>query len=220
MAAKGGGSNSGWTTQDYKDAGFGMQIGGALWDFGAKASGAWTKYYEAKANSNMMRINAQLTRYNAKAHLEDAESAMMHAGEVQRAGEEGAVNRYLQLGQDIGRIYSGAAGGGIDVSSKVVGQVDSAARTMAQRDVDAMNRSTAQAANQYVDEARNARLAYISDLTAARMQEIQARYNKRIAASNARLGTWSAAASLAGNVGLAFSMYGAGGGGGGGGGGA
>lgn len=188
-----------------KVIGTGLQVAGAVWQFGAQVAGAWGSYYQTKANSAMQRINARLTRYNAKSHLEDAESAVGYAGDVQRSGEEAGVNRYLQLGQDIGRIYAGAAGGNIDVSSGSVRHVDSAARLMAARDVAAQNRSTQQAANQYVDEARNARLAYVSDMTAARMQEIQASYNNKIARSNARLQTWAAAGSLMGNIGAAMS---------------
>ena len=185
--------------------GKGMQLTGAVWQFGAQVAGAWSSYYQTKANSAMQRINAKLTRYNAKTHLENAESAIEYAGDVQKSGEEASVNRYLQLGQDIGRIYAGAAGGNIDVSSGSVRHVDSSARLMAERDVAAQNRSTQQAANQYVDEAKNARLAYVSDMTAAKMQEIQARYNNRIARSNAHLQTWAAAGGLMSNIGSAMT---------------
>jgi hypothetical protein len=177
---------------------------GAVWQFGAQVAGAWGSYYQTKANSAMQRINAGLMRYNAKSHLESAESNVEYAGNVQQAGEEEAVNRYFQLGQDIGHIYAGAAGGNIDVASRSVSHVDSAARLMAGRDVAAMNRSTQQAANQYIDEAKNARMSYISDMTAAKMQEIQASYNNKIAKSNARLQTWSAAGSLMTNIASAW----------------
>ena len=148
-----------------------------------------------------MRTQAELARYNAKSHLEDANRAVEFAGDVQRSGEEAGVNRYLQLQQDIGRIYAGAAGGNIDVSSATVRHVDASARSMAQRDVSAINRSAQQSANQYVDQARDARLAYISDMTAAKMQDIQASYNNKIARSNARLGTWSAVGSYISSIG-------------------
>ena len=182
-----------------------LQTTGAVWQFGAQLGGVWGSYYQTKANSAMQRVNADLTRYNAKSHLDAAANAIKYAGEVQRSGEEAAVNRYLQLGQDIGHVYAGAAGGNIEASSRTVGHVVSAARRMADRDVAAINRSTAQAANQHVDEARNARLAYVSDMTAARMMDIKARYDNRIARSNAHLGTWGAAGGLMSNLGAAWS---------------
>ena len=187
-----------------KDWGTGLQITGGVWRFGGEVGGAWSSYYQTKANGSMQRTNAQLTRNNAKSHREDAKSASRYAGDVQRAGEEAAVNRYLQLGQDVGRIYAGAAGGNIDVSSRTVKQAESAARLMANRDVAAINRSAAQAANRYVDEARNARLAYVSDMAAGRMMDIGAKYQNRVARSNAQMSMWSAAGGLMANTALAF----------------
>ena len=193
MAAASGGAGGG-----------GMSMFGAVWDFADKAVGAWTTYYGQRANAQMQKIGAKLIKQGAQSHLDASRSLTRQAGEVQQAGEDAAVNRYLQLGQDIGRIYAGAAGSGIDVSSKTVGHVDEAARTMAARDVAAMNKTTQGKANQLLDQALQSRLAYISDMTQAKMQKIQASYSQKIAKSQMRSSIWNAAEGL---IGPASAMF-------------
>ena len=173
-------------------AGTGMRAAGVDGQFGTELLGAWGTWYQGKLSASMQRLNASRMRRDAKALLEDAEGYMTSAGKAQQSGEEQAVNRYLMLGQDVGHIYAGAAGGNIDIASNVVGDVESAARAMASRDVTAINRSAADQANAYVAQAKSSRLDYVNAITQAKMQDIQARYTKKLAKSMMRSQIFSA----------------------------
>ncbi len=155
----------------------------------------WSNYYNAKFSSDMQRIGAQLTRQSASSYLDDAREATRMAGRVQQTGVDSATNRYLQLAQDVGHIYAGAAGSGIDVSSATVRHVDRSARLMAQRDVSAINRSTAEAARQFTRQASAYQRSYGSTLVKANLADIQADYARRAARTQAQFGTFSAASS-------------------------
>lgn len=179
---------------------------GAVWDFADSAVNAWTKYYGEALNADMTGISADLKRQAAGSYLDQAASATRHAGQVQQAGMESAVNRYLRLGRDIGHIYAGAAGGNIDVSSNTVRDVDRAARLMANRDVAAISRSAANQAQDYSDAAKAARISYIGEQTAADMMDINAEYSKKIARSQMRSSMWSAAGKMAGTAALGFLL--------------
>lgn len=199
-------------------AGFGLNIAGTAiravgidGQYATEMYGAWGGYMNAKLASTEQKFDADQMRYYAKDHLRSAEGYMATAGKTQRAGEEEAVNRYLQLGQDIGRIYAGAAGGNIEVTSGVVRNVESAARIMADRDVSAINRSTADRTNAYVNAAASERMDYVREMTQARMIDIGARLNRKLAKTNmysgmiAATGRWQAnhaenAASFFGSV--------------------
>ena len=180
-------------------AGFGLNIAGTAvraagidGQYATEMYGAWGGYMNAKLASTMQKFDADQMRYYAKDHLRSAEGYMATAGKTQRAGEEEAVNRYLQLGQDIGRIYAGAAGGNIEVTSGVVRNVESAARIMADRDVSAINRSTADRTNAYVNAAASERMDYVREMTQARMIDIGARLNRKLAKTNMYSGMISA----------------------------
>lgn len=150
-------------------------------------------YLSATQQSWAMRQTADQERLQAKEYLEDATSLFQHAGNVQQAGDERTRMRTLQLGQDIGHLYAGAAGSGIDVSSATVRHVERGQRVMANADIAAMNRSTAENANTYISQTKNARLNYVNAMTDAQMLNIQADLNNKIATSNMRSGMWSAA---------------------------
>lgn len=181
----GGGGTLGWWGKVVEGIGHTGQWGVNLY-------GAWGGYMNAKLASTMQKFDADQMRYYAKDHLRSAEGYMATAGKTQRAGEEEAVNRYLQLGQDIGRIYAGAAGGNIEVTSGVVRNVESAARIMADRDVSAINRSTADRTNAYVNAAASERMDYVREMTQARMIDIGARLNRKLAKTNMYSGMISA----------------------------
>lgn len=197
-------------------AGFGMNIAGTAvraagidGQFGTELLGAWGTYFKGKLSAGMQKLQADQMRFDAKGFLEDAESYIGTAGKVQRSGEEAGVNRYLQLGQDIGRIYAGAAGGNIDVSSGTVRHVDSSARLMAERDVAATNATAADQANAYVSQAKSARLDYINAMTQAKMQDINARLTKKLAKSMMRSQIVSAVGGwMSGHAQNAASMFG------------
>ena len=197
-------------------AGFGMNIAGTAvrgagvdGQFGTELLGAWGTYFKGKLSAKMQKLQADQMRFDAKSYLEDAEAYIGTAGKVQRSGEETGVNRYLQLGQDIGRIYAGAAGGNIDVSSGTVRHVDSSARLMAERDVAATNATAADQANAYVSQAKSARLDYINAMTQAKMMDINARLTKKLSKSMMRSQIVSAVGGwMSGHAQNASAMFG------------
>ena len=169
-------------------AGMGLNIVGTVMraaandvQFGLGLYGAWGGYLQSKMASKMQELSADQLRRRADRSLADADALVATAGKVQRAGEDEAVSRLLRLGQTVGRIYAGAAGGNIEVSSRTVRDAESSARLMAYRDVDAINRSAADRANAYVAQAGAARLQRVDDLTQARLMDIEAAYSRKAA---------------------------------------
>ena len=177
---------------------------GATGDYFANLANAMTRYAGETMNAHGQILGSEMTRWGAKYRLQDAAKAAGYAGDVQRSGEEAAANRLLALGQDIGRVYAGAAGGNIDVSSRTVRGIDRAARMMAQRDVAATARTAAAQANRHIDEARGARLGYVGDILSADTQRIQGEYSEFVARSNKKMARYSAA----GQLGMAFGRLG------------
>jgi len=178
-AGSGGGGSLGWWGKVVEAIGYTGQ-------YGQRLLGAWGTYYQAKMAARMDKLQAEQMRFDAQGRLWDAEALTTSAGKAQKAGEDEAVNRYLQLGQDIGRVYAGAAGAGIDVTSRSVRRVDSAARQMAARDVKAINANAADRANAYVAEATSAKIDYINQMAQAKMVEINANYQRKMAKSSMR----------------------------------
>ena len=190
-------------------AGTAVRAFGVDMQTGFNVLGAWGGYRAAKLNANMMEFEADRMRSQAKDLLEDAQTYIVSAGKAQRAGEEAAVNRYLQLGQDIGRIYSGAAGGNIEASSGVVRNTVSSARLMADRDVKAINASAADQANAYVAQARSSRLNYVNALEQANLMDVQAKYTRKVGKLNMYSGFISAAGGwMSGHASNASDMMG------------
>lgn len=155
--------------------------------------GVYGNYLAQKQQSWSMRQTAQQERLQAKDYLDDATSLFQQAGKVQQSGEEQTRMRYLQLGQDVGRLRAGAAASGVDVSSATVRHVESGQRSMADADAAAVSRSSAERANSYVSQAGTQRRNYVNALADAAMLDIQADLNNKIARSNMRSGMWSAA---------------------------
>lgn len=208
MAEEAAAKSGGGAGKGLANAGAMLQLGGSFWRFGGELGSVWSRYAEAQGNYGIQMAGAGLQRIGAEAKERSAAGYAQMAGDVQRSGEEAAVNRYLQLHRDIGRIYAGAAGGGIEVSSRVVSAADRTARQMANRDVTAINRTYAAQANQHLDQASQVRLAAAADRANARMAEVQARYGRDIARSNRTLGMWSAAGNLMGSLGSLALGYG------------
>ena len=178
-----------------------MEIIGHLGNLGMGILGAWGGYVEAKLNARRMEAQADSLGAEASGRLKDAESYNASAGGEQRAGLESAALRTRQLGEDIGRIYAGAAAGNIDVgASRTVREVDSASRVMAGQDVDAISASAAGRAASYQAQAQGARADAGRIAAQAEMQRIQARYTRKVGRTKMRAGIWSAAGQFVQNV--------------------
>ena len=72
------------------------------------------------ANYMTSKVKEAQLRVQAKNYEEEATYHEKQAGAVQEAGRQAREQRLLKAGQDKGAIMTGAAGSGIDVSSKVV----------------------------------------------------------------------------------------------------
>ena len=174
-------------------AGTAVRAAGIDGQFGTKMLGAWGTYFQSKLAAKDAKLQADQIGWGASDSIANANALTASAAKAQRSGEEEAVNRYLALGQDIGRIYAGAAGGKIDVASGTVGEVDSAARLMASRDIAAINANTADRANAYLAEATSARIDAINQQAQAKMLRIEATLQKKLAKSAMRSQIISAA---------------------------
>ncbi len=165
-------------------------------NLGTDILGAYGSYYAAKLGSSMMHMQADHARYMAQSQLDDAESYMEAAGGVQESAADANRNRHLRLADDVGRVYAGAAGGNIAVESATVRHVDRSLREQADADVAATNRTAADQANAYVARAGASRADYWNAMASAKMMDIQAHYNKKMAKSQRRSALWSAAGNF------------------------
>ena len=92
----------------------------------AQASNLLLQGASVKANAEMSAAN-----YDAQ-----AEYYLRQAGQFQLQGREERASRGLQLGEDAGRIRAGAAGSGIEASSRVVQKVVDDTSMSAYRDME------------------------------------------------------------------------------------
>ena len=207
--AAGGGGGSPWMSRVMSAVGVGGGGSGSLgiWGWVVQAIGhthqyatnmlgVWGTYQQSKLAKGDLDIQA--AGYDAMAgdQIADAHAAIRQAGRVQRAGLHETTNRYLQLGQDVGRIYAGAAAGGIDVSSRSVGRVETAARKMAGRDVEAITATTKSQTDALHAQSISARANANRYLAQGEMLRAQGRYIKRMARSQMRLGFTSTTSSF------------------------
>ena len=192
-----GGSTAANNADIYGDM---MALYGSVGDYFSTMANATMQYANAITRSGSLRAGAAAGRWGARLARGQARSAAgqyaRYAADVQAAGEEAAANRRLLLGRDIGRMHAGAAGAGIDLSSRTVTRAERAARLMAERDVGATLRTAAQQSNRYMDEARttrlNADLAVVNADLQSRLSNIQADYEEAAARSNKRIAQYSA----------------------------
>lgn len=173
-------------------AGVGMQLAGNL-------GSAWEQYVLGRARESQYRRDAERLEIAAGELDQTAESAVKSAGEAQLAGREEAAMRGLRLSQDIGRVFSGSAGAGVDVSSATVRHVAKGMRDEGYRDQMNMYANAANRANAYVDQAMTQRKNAIWQRADAEIARINAKAARRS-------GTWAALGGMVSAVGSA--MYG------------
>ena len=201
-----GGSGSGGS--DVKSYSGGMpdleadtwRLYGTVGDYFSTMANATMQYANATLRAGSLRAGAAATGWGARlaqraAHRTAGQYAR-YAGDVQAAGEEAAANRRLLLGRDVGRMHAGAAGAGIDLSSRTVTRAENAARLMAERDAGATLRTAAQQANRHMDEARttrlNADLNVVNADLQSKLSNIQANYEESAGRANRKIAQYSA----------------------------
>lgn len=191
-------------------AGTAVRAAGVDGQFGMDVLGAWGNYFMRRMNARLARVQADAMESSAGGRLRDAASYNATAGNEQRTGLDEAALRTRQLGQDIGRVYAGAASGNIDVgASRTVREVDSAARTMAGQDVETIGANAAGRARTHQAEATSARADAGRISAQAEMQRVAARYQRRVAKSQFRMDLLSAAGGwMSGHAANASSMMG------------
>jgi len=96
---------------------------------------AYSSYLQMRQKGRALKLQAELADWRAGQYGRQADDLFAQAGDYQEQGQKEAQIRTLQLGRDVGRIYSGAAGAGIDASSRIAVAAERAARSEAARDV-------------------------------------------------------------------------------------
>lgn len=191
-------------------AGTATRAAGVDGQFGMDVLGAWGNYFMRRMNARLAMAQADAIDAEAGGRLRDAGTYNATAGSEQRTGLDEAALRTRQLGEDIGRIYAGAAAGNIDVgASRTVREVDSASRIMAGQDVETIGANAAARAGAYQAQAQGARADAGRIAARGEMQRIQARYQRRVAKSQFRMDLLSAAGGwMSGHAANAASMMG------------
>lgn len=142
-----------WCAFGFGAGGTALNTGAAIVNIGVNN----LKYAAANmsATGSMVQSIANQATYKsqAKSYRIAADDAMEAAGRAQEQGRQAREQRLVQLGQQKGQIIAGAAGSGIEVSSKVVDKVMSDTIKSAYNDVKTLASNEKQAADEKVNEA-------------------------------------------------------------------
>lgn len=141
-------------------AGRAVQQGGTDISTGGLVLGALNKYWASRWEAKTLKMQSRVAKWEARQNKADAADLMRQSADAQLAGWQEAGMRGQRLAQDVGRIYAGAAGAGIDVSSDVVRHVERTNRAEAFADMDAINANAAAQGASYARQAGNAMAAY------------------------------------------------------------
>ena len=128
-------------------------------------------------------MQAKTAKFAAEQSREDAAGFMLRAADAQASGWQEAAMRGQRLAQDVGRVYTSAAGAGIDVSSATVRHVERTDRMEAKADMDAINANAAAQGRAYAEQAGNAMANYHMGMADA----AQLRQNAKMARSRGRM---------------------------------
>lgn len=142
-----------WCAFGFGAGGTALNTGAAIVNIGVNN----LKYAAANmsATGSMVQSIANQATYKsqAKSYRIAADDAMEAAGRAQEQGRQAREQRLVTLGQQKGQIIAGAAGSGIEVSSKVVDKVMSDTIKSAYNDVKTLASNEKQAADEKVNEA-------------------------------------------------------------------
>ena len=164
-------------------AGRAVQQAGTDISTGALVFGALNKYWSARWEAKTLKMQARVAKFEARQNKKDAANYMKQAADAQLAGWQEAGMRGQRLAQDVGRIYAGAAGAGIDVSSDVVRHVERTNRAEALADMDAINANAAAQGAAYAQQAGNSMAAYYIGMADA----AQLKQNAKMAKARGRM---------------------------------
>lgn len=186
-----------WAGFAFKCAQTDFKLGSDIMNITANYLTSLTKEAALKAKSRNLGIEAENWR-------EQSTWSEKQAGELQKSGRAQRESRLIQLGQDTGAMFAGAAGSGIDVSSKVVG------KTVADTARSAYNDTAQMAVNEQAEVQSK-----MNDASAARQNAIFTEENQMwvdfaadLEESNRKWGVVAGALGAAGN--WAGGMAGAG----------
>ena len=164
-------------------AGRGVQQSGTDLATGGLVLGALNKYWASRWEARSLKMQARVAKWQARQSKADAAGLMLQAGDAQAEGWQESAMRGQRLAQDVGRVYAGAAGAGIDVSSYTVRHVEETNRREAAADVDAINANAAAKGAAYARQAGNAMAAYHIGMADA----AQLRANAKMARQRGRM---------------------------------
>lgn len=164
-------------------AGRAVQQSGTDISTGALVAGALNKYWSSRWQAKTLKMQVRATEFAAEQSKADAGGYMMRAADAQASGWQEAAMRGQRLAQDVGRVYTGAAGAGIDVSSATVRHVERTNRAEAKADMDAINANAAAQGRAYAEQAGNAMADYYIGMADA----AQLRQNAKMAKSRGRM---------------------------------
>lgn len=174
MAVSNAAYGAGGTVGAFKGISAGLRFGSDL-----------TSAYSHQLMASGALIGGRLSRWNygnvAEGYAADAQGYAAQAGDFQQAGMDRAFIRYWQLGHDIGRIRSKAAGSGIDMSSDIVSRVEGQSRRNAVYDVRQIQRTANANAAGAMDMARS---SMVSSAYAKAQGEIEMAGAEATAAAN------------------------------------
>lgn len=189
-----------------RQTGAGLYMIGSGIQAGAQLGNAWAAYFGQRLQAGQYRMQASAAEFEAGQGITAAKRYWGAAAGAQRAGWQEAAMRGQRLAQDVGRVYTGAAGAGIDVSSDVVRHVERTNRTEALADMDAINANATAQAQQLMAQSGSAMAQYHIGMGNAAVM----RQNAKIARTNAwgELvgGVLSSVGTMVGGYGMAKAM--------------
>ena len=159
----GGGSSASGTPQEKaarESSGSQIMMTGAYFRMGGNILHSLNKYWASRWEAKTLKMQSRVAKWEARQNKADAADLMRQSADAQLAGWQEAGMRGQRLAQDVGRIYAGAAGAGIDVSSYTVRHVEETDRREAAADIDAINANAAAQGASYARQAGNAMAAY------------------------------------------------------------
>lgn len=159
----------------------GVLIGAKALSIGGDMLSAWAQYGAAKASAAMQSAQADAIAMTAGGYTRDAREHRRMAGEAQLEGNDAIALRNLQLGQDVSRVYAGAAGAGLGMDSRIVRHVDRAVRLNARRDTTAIAHNSRESAAAHMSQALASEYGWINQMLSSRMAKVNARYQRRAA---------------------------------------
>lgn len=185
-------------------AGFAFKCAQTDFKLGSDIMNITANYLTSLTKESSLKAQARNQRAEADNLLALAEWHEKQSGEIQEAGRLSREQRLLKLGQERGQMTAGAAGSGIDVSSRIVRKAIGDTVKSAYNDVMVMAKNEQVQVQSEINESASSRANAVWARDAAEWTEFAARLER----SNRKWGVVSGALGAAGN--WAGGMAGAG----------